>query len=115
MANALSMQTVDLASQTLCDQSSFDICISLHCLEHLERPKDALMSIKEAVKVTGVCYFEVPNAYGLPIGDPAHLVSFDIHSFSALVESAGFQILNCGYTATPIESLDFDYYYSNSQ
>ena len=67
------------------------------------------------MQTKSVCYFEVPNAYGVPIGDPAHLISFDIHSFCALIESAGFRILNSGFTSTPDEALDFDYYYSNSK
>ena len=115
MAAALSMDVVNLANESLSGERSFDFCISLHCLEHLARPRDALISIKNAMHTDGICYFEVPNAFGVPIRDPAHLISFDIDSFCLLIERAGYRILDHGYTSTPFEALDFDYYYSNSK
>lgn len=55
----------------------------------------------------------MPNLYGFPLGDNAHLIAFTRYSLFNLLKKCGFKIIEFGYIKTPKESIKFDYYYNN--
>lgn len=84
---------------------SFDLVSLVHVLEHIPRPREMLELIRRKLDRQGVVLVEVPdleqNAFDLVIAD--HCSHFTMPSLSALVESAGFEIVVSSASWVPKE------------
>jgi len=112
MANFLGSRTINLAKDEI-DEKNFDLITIVHVLEHLDKPLENLIKLKNNLSDEGVVYAEVPNLYGFPLADEAHKIAFTDFSLVNLFKSAGYEILDYGFTKTPKESIKFDYYYNH--
>ena len=113
MAQFLGSKTIDLAKSEI-NEKDFNLITIVHVLEHLDQPKKNLLKLKHLLSDEGVIYAEVPNLYGFPLADEAHKIAFSEFSFVKMFKSAGYEILNYGFTKTPKESIKFDYYYNHN-
>ena len=111
MAQFLGSKIIDLAKNEI-DENNFDLITIVHVLEHLDKPIENISKLKNILSENGVVYAEVPNLYGLPMVNEAHKISFSEYSFVKMFRSAGFEILDYGFTRSPKESIKFDYVYS---
>lgn len=112
MAKFLGSKTIDLHDQDI-QEKKFDLITFVHVLEHLDYPRNILVKLKNNIADDGVIYAEVPNLYGMPLGDPAHNIAFTKYSLCKLFSETGFNIISCGNTSTPKESMQFGYFYSS--
>ena len=112
MAQFLGSKTIDLSKNEI-DEKNFDLITIVHVLEHLDKPLENLIKLKDHLSDEGVLYAEVPNLYGFPLADEAHKIAFTEFSFAKMFQSAGYEILDYGFTKTPKESIKFDYYYNH--
>lgn len=68
-------------------------------LEHLENPLAAIEKCHQLLQQKGLLYIQVPNVLGLKypwqreLGLPYHLWQFDPKSLAALIEKAGFELV----------------------
>ena len=93
------------------NENDFDLITIVHVLEHLNKPIENILKLKNILSKNGVIYAEVPNLYGLPMINEAHKISFSKYSYVNMFKSAGFEILDYGFTKSPKESIKFDYIY----
>ena len=114
MADFLGSKTIDLSKQELLEKD-FDLITAVQVFEHLEKPKDQLIKLKNILSVEGIIYVEVPNLYGFPLGDEMHNSTFTQFSLYKLFTDCGFEIINYGFTQTPKESIKFNYYLNNKK
>ena len=112
MAQFLGSKTINLSKNEI-NERNFDLITIVHVLEHLDKPKENLMTLKSLLSENGVIYAEVPNLYGFPLSDEAHKIAFTEYSLFKMFKSAGFEILDYGFAKTPKESIKFDYYYNH--
>ena len=108
MAQFLGSKTINLGENDI-DENNFDLITIVHVLEHLDKPIENILKLKSILSENGVIYAEVPNLYGLPMMNEAHKISFSEYSFVKIFKSAGFEILDYGFTKSPKESIKFDY------
>lgn len=83
--------------------AAFDVVVALHVLEHLERPEEALRSVRAGLKPGGILLIAVPSAdaLGLRIGRkwwyhlsaPRHLFIPSECGMRALLYRCGFEVL----------------------
>lgn len=95
-------------------ESSFDVVLFSHSLEHLLSPSAALARARRLLKPGGWLVVAAPNAGGwerrifgrwwFPWEVPRHLYHFDKATLSRLVEKAGFEVRRLG---TAVGSLFF--------
>ena len=112
MAKFLGSTTINLSKDEI-DEKDFDLITIVHVLEHLDKPLENLIKLKNNLSEEGILYAEVPNLYGFPLADEAHKIAFTDFSLVNLFKSAGYEILDYGFTKTPKESIKFDYYYNH--
>lgn len=112
IASCFGAKYVDLSSDKV-DFSIYNNIIMVHVLEHVESPKSIMMEIGGALQKGSILYLEVPNIFGFPMKDPAHLTSFSKHSLCRLVERAGFEIVNSGFVSSPKCADKYGYLYRN--
>lgn len=112
MAKFLGSNTINLSKNKI-NEDNFDLITIVHVLEHLDKPKEDLMTLKNLLSKNGVVYAEVPNLYGFPLADEAHKIAFTEYSLFQIFKSTGFEVLDYGFTKTPKESVKFDYYYNH--
>jgi hypothetical protein len=72
----------------------------METLEHLCNPADTLTSFRHALGEKGHLYVQVP--FEAP--DVVHVLNFTPESLAAVVEKAGFRVLECT-VERPIEEL----------
>lgn len=82
--------------------NSFDVVTMWHVLEHVRDPFAVLMRCHELLALDGLLVLEVPNlnflvrkSYRYPLSVTLHLYHFSAATLSALVQKAGFQVLEC--------------------
>lgn len=79
----------------------FDFISLIHCLEHLENPKEALINIHNFLTDEGYIFIEVPDInkseYDILIAD--HVSHFSLDMLIELVEAVGFEIVCSTSTA----------------
>ena len=112
MAQFLGSKAINLSTTTV-EEKNFDLITFVHVLEHLDYPRNYLEKLKDHLSEDGIIYAEVPNLYGFPLGDVAHNIAFTKYSLSKIFIDSGFEIISCGYTSTPKESVKFDYFYTS--
>ncbi len=112
MAEFLGSKVINLSINSV-EEKNFDLITLVHVLEHLDYPKNQLEKLKENLSNEGLIYAEVPNLYGFPLGDPAHNIAFTKFSLSKMFLDLGFDVISCGYTSTPKDSIKFGYFYSS--
>lgn len=113
MAKYLGSKVINLSKKKKIKKNFFQLITIVHVLEHLNIPQKILKKIYQSLKEKGILYIEVPNLYGFPLGDNAHLIAFTRYSLFNLLKKCGFKIIEFGYIKTPKESIKFDYYYNN--
>jgi len=84
----------------------FDLIISLHVLEHIEKPFETLLFFNEILSKKGALIYAVPNLSGIGqkmkktewsgYNDPTHVSLFPAEKWLSLTKSAGFKILKVG-------------------
>jgi len=112
MAEFCGSKIIDL-SESKVNEKNFDLITIVHVLEHLDYPKTYLEDLKNNLSNEGIVYAEVPNLYGFPLGDEAHNSAFTKYSLTKLFKDSGLEIICCGNTKTPKESIKFDYFYTS--
>jgi SAM-dependent methyltransferase len=78
-------------SQIPFPDASFDFLFSSHCLEHSVDLGATFAEIRRVLKCDGVMFFAVPFGFEEPV---EHNYCLGIEEWSALVEAAGFRIVN---------------------
>jgi SAM-dependent methyltransferase len=114
MAKNLGFKIVDLSSAASLPASRFDLITCVHVLEHLEEPARIVKDLHASMQDNAILYAEVPNLYGSPLSDPAHLVAFSRRGLDYLFSKNGFEIVAQGYCSTPLESVDYGYLLSTN-
>jgi len=93
------IENIELSSDRL-----FDVIVNFEVIEHLFSPKDFLQKAKKLLKVNGLLILTCPNGLGfdfIVLGDKCtsldheHLNYFNPRSLSNLLQSIGFEILEC--------------------
>jgi len=87
-------------------ESSFDIIIFRHILEHLVEPKKSLLILKKLLSVNGIIYLALPNAekptskkgFRTSFIRPVHISYFCPENVSRLVNSVGLKAFNMDST-----------------
>lgn len=77
-------------------KGSFDVVTSFFVLEHVEKPIDEVLKMREALKDGGMLYFIVPNVYN-NIADfilSDHVNHFSKISIRLLLEKTGFELVD---------------------
>lgn len=81
---------------------AFDLVTMWHVLEHLREPRAALERIATLLAPGGILALEVPNldflarkSWRYPMSRTLHLYHFSPATLAALVEGAGFHVLEC--------------------
>jgi 2-polyprenyl-3-methyl-5-hydroxy-6-metoxy-1,4-benzoquinol methylase len=113
-ASAMGFKTINLSQQPELTQK-YDLITMVHVLEHLEDPSDTISSLMNSLTSNGSIYVEVPNLFGFPMQDKAHLATFSLESLKALCTLHGLSILSSGYCKTPPEAIDFGYPFSTDK
>ena len=73
---------------------TFDVVSMMHVLEHLPDPTGSLVEIRENfLDPDGLLLIEVPNLYGHDSFETAHMSAFSPHTLRAVLEKAGFVIV----------------------
>jgi 2-polyprenyl-3-methyl-5-hydroxy-6-metoxy-1,4-benzoquinol methylase len=69
----------------------YDLLALSHVLEHINEPAGLLASVREK-HLTPEAYLviEVPNLYGHDCFEPAHAISFSLHTLNETLRQAGF-------------------------
>lgn len=114
MAEFLGSKIINLSKDKITEKN-FDLITFVHVLEHLSKPAEYLIELKNHLSENGIIYAEVPNLYGFPLSDEAHNIAFTEYSLFRMFKSAGYEILDFGYTSTPEESIKFDYYLNHKE
>lgn len=111
---AMGFKTINLSKQPELKEK-YNLITMVHVLEHVEDPRASLLSLTNALVDLGSIYIEVPNLFGFPLIDDAHLSTFTLDSLSHLCEAADLEILTSGYCQTPPEAINFDYPFSTKK
>jgi SAM-dependent methyltransferase len=98
----LEVQSTTLEAARL-EPGSFDLVTMWNVLEHLADPQQGLNRVREALRPGGLLVFAIPNMESLDLklfkeywagyDLPRHLFVFPPHTLEAMVESAGFRVL----------------------
>lgn len=78
------------------ENKNYDFVLVNQTIEHLHTPILALLKIKEHLKDNGFIYITVPTI-NIPHMTPIHFNGYTPNGLCALVESSGFEVLECGY------------------
>jgi 2-polyprenyl-3-methyl-5-hydroxy-6-metoxy-1,4-benzoquinol methylase len=83
-------------------QSSYNMVTMWHVLEHLREPIATLKGCFDVLAPGGVLALEVPNlncvfrkSYRVPLSSVLHLFHFSTETLKAVVQRAGFEVLEC--------------------
>jgi hypothetical protein len=112
IAKSLGFNIINLSKKEP-DFGDYNLITLLHVVEHLENPKDFISNIASKIKDDTAIYIEVPNLYGFPMYDPAHLTSFSKNSLISLINSSGLSIIETGFTKSPDIVIKHQYFFSN--
>lgn len=96
-------------------EKNFDLITIVHVLEHLEKPIDQLIELKNALSANGIVYAEVPNLYGFPLMNKYHTIAFSQESLIKMFQLAGFKILNYGFNGSPKEIVKLGHIYGHEK
>lgn len=111
---AMGFKVINLSKQPDLTEK-YNLITMVHVLEHVEDPRDTLLSLTNALEDLGSIYIEVPNLFGFPLIDDAHLSTFTLDSLSHLSRAVGLEILTSGYCQTPPEAINYDYPFSTKK
>jgi len=117
IAKSLGMNPIDLRFETIekLDFKNIDFCMLVHVLEHIDDPLELIFKLNRHLPNRTIVYIEVPNLYGFPLCDPAHLTSFSSKSLRNLLSKAGMTHIKHGFSSTPFESILYGYPFSGLQ
>lgn len=83
---------------------SFDIACMWHTIEHLNRPDNILLHLKNLLKRDGIIALTTPNVDSLParklgmfwewVNPPKHLFLFNMETISGLLERQGYEVVD---------------------
>ena len=113
-AEAMGFKTINLSKHPDLFEK-YNLITMVHVLEHVQDPAVSISSLVEALHDDGSVYIEVPNLFGFPLIDDAHLSTFTLDSLRYLCQTSGLEILASGYCQTPLEAIHFDYPYSTNK
>jgi SAM-dependent methyltransferase len=114
---ARSLFDVDLIpSLELCSHRRYGAVTLLHVLEHVPDPRAELKALGAVMTPSGIVFIEVPHAGSagmwLPsrrraiLDPPAHLHHFTPRTLRALLENAGYEVLDVQlFNVAPVERL----------
>tara|TARA_B100001758_G_C18410984_1_gene615667 strand:- start:2779 stop:3807 length:1029 start_codon:yes stop_codon:yes gene_type:complete len=114
IANAIGHESINLDKEEIIE-NLHNVCIINHVLEHLEDPIDVLSKLNSNLAKNCICYIEVPNLYGFPVSDEAHLMSFSSKGLVETITQSGLEIIEIGYSTTPKSSVLYEYPLAHSQ
>jgi SAM-dependent methyltransferase len=93
------------------DSAQFDLVLMKYALEHVHSPRATLTTIRDLLKPGGRAVFWVPNAASLDarvfgpywrgLDAPRHLYIFTPDTMRKLLEAAGLQMVDVGYSGVP--------------
>ena len=97
---ALGIEVTNTAFSEFSSEKTYDCITLFHVLEHLEHPKRDLLHLSENLKVGGIIAIEVPNIAYHKMAlkhkwHPGHLYSYTPATLAALLQSLGFEIVQC--------------------
>lgn len=99
VANGVEYLGSELASLPV--DSSFDMIICSHVIEHLANPKSIICALRDRLERDGALYVEVPLEIwkqAPPRLDPVtHINFFTRESLQALLEASGLNVVSCRY------------------
>lgn len=76
------------------NEEKFDLVTMSHVLEHLQKPKEYLVFLREEILTPdGFLLLEVPNLYAHDSFEVAHLSAFSAHTLQQMVAKAGFEMI----------------------
>lgn len=113
-AESMGFKTIDLSKQPELTEK-YNLITMVHVLEHLEDPFTAISSLAKALEDNGHIYIEVPNLFGFPLIDEAHLSTFTLDSLRNLLHSNGLEHIASDFCQTPPEAINFDYPFSTKK
>lgn len=93
---------------------NYSLILLVHVLEHIDRFETFINNLLKYGAKGAHLYIEVPNLYGAPMSDKAHLMTFSKESLSFLLVRNGFKIVESGYTSTPDEAFKYNYNYMSN-
>ncbi len=114
IAEYLDFKTINLSSEII-NYSKYKNVVMVHVLEHIDNPMMFIRDMSRKLNKDVIIYIEVPNVFGCPLYDPAHLTSFSIQSLSKLMQGFGFDELDSGYTSSPPSAFKFNYYFESPE
>jgi SAM-dependent methyltransferase len=92
-------------------QSSFDIVLMRHVIEHLRSPRQVVRKVQGILKVGGMLVLALPNAacverpifgrYWMGFDVPRHLFTFDVGLIGRLLASEGFSVTSVRHEGVP--------------
>ena len=113
-AGAMGFKTINLSEQPELTEK-YSLITMVHVLEHIEDPFAAVSSLVNALASDGSMYIEVPNLFGFPLIDNAHLSTFSLESLKLFCSAHGLEILSSGYCKTPSEAINYGYPFSTDR
>ena len=114
IARSLGLKTINLESEKI-RYEKYQSVILVHVLEHIEDPKELIDNMAEKLEENTLIYIEVPNVYGFPLCDPAHVTSFSKQALSKFMQHAGFSLVDQGFISTPASSFKYGYWYESPE
>lgn len=113
-AESMGFKTINLSKQPELTEK-YDLITMVHVLEHVEDPYSSIISLANALEDNGCIYIEVPNLFGIPLMDDAHLSTFTLDSLRNLFQAAGLENIASGYCQTPPEAINFGFPFSTKK
>jgi hypothetical protein len=113
IARAFGLNPINLSSESI-KYKEYKNYLLIHVLEHIPDPLKFLCELASEVGEDGVIYIEVPNVFGFPLRDPAHLTSFSMTGLIKILDLAGLHILDKGFTTTPGSADKYGYFYRSN-
>lgn len=113
-AESMGFKTIDLSNQPKLLEK-YNLITMVHVLEHVEDPYTTISSLANALEDNGHLYIEVPNLFGFPLIDDAHLSTFTLDSLRNLFHSIGLKTIASDYCQTPPEAINYDYPFSTKK
>ena len=97
---ALGIEVTNNAFSEFSTETTYDCITLFHVLEHLEHPKRDLLHLSKNLQVGGIIAIEVPNIAYHKMAlkhkwHPGHLYSYTPATLAALLQSLGFEIVQC--------------------
>lgn len=82
------------------DRNSFDYCVSFHCLEHISRPKEFVISMLSVLKSDGIIFLSTPyspmsfeTSWHDPLNHPPHHITrWNLRAYEELALQLGLEI-----------------------